>query len=154
MIREAVIDGPYRYRLSRVWAAGDLVAWIMLNPSTADAEQDDQTIRTCVRLARSWGYGGILVANLFAWRATSPRDLLMQPEPNGPDADAWLLRVAGEAATVVCAWGNHGRHRGRAAEVLRLLAGRRLHHVGMTGAGQPRHPLYLPNDTKMQMLEE
>jgi hypothetical protein len=155
--RGAFVVGEHRYALTRHWqdtgGIASTVAWIMLNPSTADGTQDDNTIRTCMRLSKSWGYGALWVGNLFTWRATSPADMKAALEPNGPCADDWLLMLASMASTIVCAWGNHGKHRGRASEVRQILADRGLFHVGLTGEGEPRHPLYLPNDTKLQILQ-
>lgn len=146
--RSAVIspDGIYRYELRRIW--GDptrLVGWIMLNPSTADADLDDPTIRRCVGFAREWGYGGIVVRNLFALRATDPAALKVHPDPVGPENDEWLL-AAGQDALTICAWGAHGSLRGRGTGVRDLLTagGAQLHHLGLTKDGSPRHPLYLP----------
>ena len=80
--------GQYRYTLTRVWSLErGLVLFVGLNPSTADAERDDPTVRRCVGYARRWGFGGVLVANLFAYRATDPRDLLAVSYPIGPRND-------------------------------------------------------------------
>lgn len=139
-------DGVYRYELRRIWGdPNHLVGWIMLNPSTADATADDPTIRRCVGFARDWGYGGIVVRNLFALRATDPAVLKTHPEPIGPENNYWLLSGSTDALTV-CAWGVHGALGGRAIRVLRLLGagGVQLRHLGLTKAGHPRHPLYLP----------
>jgi hypothetical protein len=140
--------GTYRYELRRTWnSLQPTVGWIMLNPSSADATRDDATIRRCVAFARAWGYGGITVRNLFALRATDPRELRRHPDPVGPNNDWHLLHGAHvEDAVTVCAWGAHGAYLGRADAVLKRMArhGLTLHHLGLTKAGQPRHPLYLP----------
>lgn len=144
-VRSAVLDpdGTYRYELRRVWAAGPLCGWIMLNPSTADAEQDDPTIRRCMGFARSWGYAGIVVRNLYALRATEPRDLITHPRPVGWDNDAYLMNAVDDPITV-CAWGSRGD---RGDTVINALAdaGANLHYLALTRAGKPRHPLYLPS---------
>ncbi len=144
--------GSYRYRLTRIEnSALRSVLWVMLNPSTADATIDDPTIRRCRGFARSWGYGGIEVVNLFALRATDPTQLSRHPAPIGPDNDAHLLAAAtGETVgLVVCAWGSHGRFAQRDKAVLRLLQPRcSLHVLGWTAAGQPRHPLYIPGNVR------
>jgi hypothetical protein len=148
--------GTYRYELRRVWNdTRGLVCWIMLNPSTADAELDDPTIRRCLRFARSWGYGGIVVHNLFALRATDPAELRRHPDPVGPGNDEWLTRGT-SAALTVAAWGTHGALAGRADQVRTMLtrAGVRLHHVGLTRAGAPRHPLYLPATCTPEQLTD
>ena len=117
-------DRAYRYALWRAWDERlESVMFIALNPSTADERTDDPTLRRCMGFARNWGYGSVTMANLFAWRATEPRDLLTAPDPIGPDNDAWLERLAAQSGLVVAAWGNHGAHLGRAARVRDLLPG-------------------------------
>lgn len=146
MSAELSDDGVYRYELRRVWGDPDrLVGWIMLNPSTADATTDDPTIRRCMGFARDWGFGGIVVRNLFALRATDPAVLKTHPDPIGPANNYWLLHAAGDPLTV-CAWGVHGVLGGRDAQVGRLLRAGGVHllHLGLTKGGHPRHPLYLP----------
>jgi len=153
---DAVLDasGRYRYSLSRYWGDGLTVCWIMLNPSTADARKDDPTIRRCVGLSKSWGYGGLVVVNLFALRATDPRKLRPvfgyqdeQIETVGPDNDEWIERETDGASLIVGAWGNHGVIWNRGDEVRETLGADRLHHLGLTKLGQPRHPLYVPSAT-------
>ena len=118
-------DGVYRYRLTRRWETDDrasMLRWIMLNPSTADASLDDPTIRRCMGFARAWGYGGIVVHNLYALRATDPRQLRDHPDPVGPVNDSY---IAGWRVPTICAWGAHadsGRP-GRAAEMIALRSG-------------------------------
>lgn len=137
--------GAYRYRLWRVWAPdAPRLAFVLLNPNAADAVHDDPTIRRCVGFARAWGYGGVDVVNLFAWRTPNPRALRAAPDPVGPDNDAHLQAVAARAALVVAGWGVHGALAGRDVVVRRLLAGYPLACLGLTKAGHPRHPLYLP----------
>jgi len=145
--------GTYRYRLERpgegALADAPPIAFVMLNPSTADAERDDATIRRVRALARGFGRGRIVVANLYALRARDPTALLAHPDPVGPENDVHLAALAREAGDVVCAWGNHADP-GRAAEAAALLAGRgaRLWHLGRTKSGAPRHPLYVPRDVE------
>lgn len=136
----------YRYRLSRRWGAGSEILFVMLNPSTATETRNDPTVERCERRARRWGYAGFSVANLFAFRATRPEDLKQADQPVGADNDRLLLELARGAAMTLCAWGVHGEHRGRGAEVAALLRaeGLALHHLGLTRQGAPRHPLYLP----------
>lgn len=132
----------YRYALWRTWdAARPGVLFIGLNPSTADEVADDPTIRRCMGYARSWGYGGVCVANLFAWRATKPADLRAAEDPVGADNDAWLARLADGASLVVAAWGNHGAWLGRSREVAEMLPD--LHCLQRNRSGEPTHPLYL-----------
>lgn len=116
---------------------------IGLNPSTADARREDPTIRRCIRFARDWGGAGLVVVNLFAYRATYPVDLKAAPDPIGPRNDYWIRRIAAQAQIRVAAWGNHGMFMDRAAKVQRILRGK-LCCLRQTAAGQPAHPLYLP----------
>lgn len=145
---EAVLSscGRYRYHLSREWADKPVLAFIMLNPSTADAAQDDPTIRRCIRFARDSGYGKLLVGNLFAWRATDATEIRRSRAPIGPDNDTALVNMIGRATLVVCAWGNGGTYLERNEKVLALIkaVGKRPHCLKMTKEGHPSHPLYLP----------
>ena len=151
----------YRYTLGRRWHFAETprghVLWIMLNPSTADARVDDPTIRKCIGFSTRWGFGSLEVVNLYAWRATDPRDLFgyrvgdQRDEVVGPDNDWTIRNVIPYASEIVIAWGSHGaRWRGRrAGSVLDMLAERpggvRVVHIGpSTRDGQPSHPLYLP----------
>jgi hypothetical protein len=132
----------YRFALWRRWAAGPQVLFVMLNPSTADETEDDPTIRRCIGFARSWGFGGLAVGNLFAFRTPSPVLLRSAPEPVGKNNDNWLLRLLAESELAVAAWGNHGRFLGRSDAIRATLP--MLHILGITSLGEPRHPLYLP----------
>lgn len=138
--------GLYRYSLSRDWGNGPKLAFVMLNPSTADAEVDDPTIRRCMGFARDGGYGGIDVGNLFAWRATDPAELKKAADPVGIDNDATLESIFRNSAVVVCGWGARGSLQGRDRHVLRLIrvAEKVPHCLRLTKAGHPAHPLYLP----------
>src|SRR5262249_3639514 len=94
----------------------------LLNPSTADAEQDDATVRKCMGLSRRWGCGKVQVVNLFAFRSTDPKALRLAADPIGPANAVWLGRATQEAeGPVVCAWGTHGAHLDQDLAVLRLL---------------------------------
>lgn len=137
----------YRYSLTRSWdPTGPKIMFVMLNPSTATEERNDPTIERCERRARALNAGSFEITNLFAFRATDPRDLRRAAEPNGPDNDTTLSEAAGRATRIIAAWGVHGTHQNRAAEVTTLLAQSRtpLYHLGLTKHGHPRHPLYLP----------
>lgn len=138
--------GLYRYKLAREWGTGHKLAFIMLNPSTADAEQDDPTIRRCMRFARDTSFDGIEVGNLFAWRATKRAELTTVPDPIGPDNDAALIEVIKRAPIVVCAWGDQGALRSRDRRVLKMICetGKTPHCLRITNRGYPEHPLYLP----------
>jgi hypothetical protein len=135
--------GTYRYALWRRWAAGPQVLFVMLNPSTADKERDDPTIRRCIGFAGRWGYGAVAVGNLFAFRTPSPRLLRRAPHPVGRANDQWLERLAAQSSRAIAAWGNDGAFLGRDAQVRELLGP--LYALALTRQGQPRHPLYLPS---------
>jgi hypothetical protein len=142
-----VAHGRYRYRLWRRWLPGAAtVAWVMLNPSTADDLRDDPTIRRCIGLSRGWGFGGLAVVNLYALRATDPADLFAARRPVGPGNDAAIAQAVAGADAVFAAWGNHGRP-DRVAAVGGLL-GDRVHSLGATAQGAPRHPLYVAASTR------
>jgi hypothetical protein len=159
--RHAVIsqDGIYRYLLTREWetpllmsAKSCSLAFIMLNPSTADAEIDDPTIRRCMGFARREGYYGITVVNLFAMRATSPSSLRRALHTVGPKNDAYIARCLG-CGDVVAAWGSNFCARYRVRDVFRLLPGVVLKCLGVNKDGSPKHPLYVPKDTPLVSWE-
>lgn len=139
----------YRYLLTRVWDTdAPRLLFVMLNPSTASELRNDPTVARCEARARAMGQGAVRVANLFAFRATDPRDLRAAPAPEGPENDRLLVESVQWADGVICAWGNHGTLLGRAAlaEALLRQTGKPLLHLGLTAAGQPRHPLYVRKD--------
>ncbi len=127
----------------------------MLNPSTADDQADDRTICRCIGFTRGWGYGGLVVTNLFAYRSTDPQALFSHPDPIGPDNDSHLATAALGAELVILAWGHHGWLRERAAKVLMQLARLdvRCHSLGLTQAGEPKHPLYLSATARPQPFD-
>ena len=151
MLKAAVLSPcrTWRYRLERQWDTGKPTSlFIMLNPSTADGRIDDPTIRRCIAFARGWGMGRLIVCNLFAFRSTDPRALLVAPDPVGPDNDAHIASAAqsvGAGGIIVCAWGASGSSRD-----ISHLVPNELYCLGVTKAGHPRHPLYLRRDTKPQ----
>jgi hypothetical protein len=139
---EISVCGNYRYALRRGWNGGlPPILFIGLNPSTADAELDDPTLRRCRSFAQSWGYGTVVMANLFAYRATNPRVLRQVLDPMGPDNDHWLARLRDETEIAVAAWGQHGDLHGRGQLVAERLG--KLYCLGRTRTGAPRHPLYV-----------
>jgi len=154
LLRDASFSpcGRYRYTLTRRWADRGTVAFVLLNPSTADAQREDPTIRRCMGLARSWGYGGIEVVNLFAWRATRPRDLRRAAAPESAGNARAVLRAAHRADLIVVAWGNHGAWRAAGARMFNRLRRARLALtcLGWTRLGHPRHVLYLRRDVRPQ----
>ncbi len=154
-------DRRYRYLLRRRVGLGDQrCAFVMLNPSTADEVVNDPTVTRCIRFAQVWGYGILEVVNIFAYRATDPKELYTYRDasellrvneafdPIGVDNDHFIVTAASQCHQVVVAWGNHGALYDRGAEVLSEIwfAKHRIYSFGMTQAGQPRHPLYLPKD--------
>lgn len=133
--RDAIIsdDGEYRYRLSRTWNVDRPTAvFVMLNPSTADATNDDPTIRRCIGFANTWGYGSLVVGNLFALRTKEPEDLYDHPEPVGPANDEHLRAIVEDDPLVVASWGNHGGLHDRGA------CGRRAARRGAIRAREDR----------------
>lgn len=135
--------GRYRYWLERVWDDRPTLTFVMLNPSTADAEVDDPTIRRCMGFGRREGAGGIVVVNLFAWRAAKPSEALLTL---GPENSGYLA-IALNGSRVVCAWGAHryAEYAGGAKPFLRQAEQQRvqLWCLGKTKSGAPRHPLYV-----------
>ena len=146
--------GEYRYWLTRAQPHGvgrGRCTFIMLNPSTADAEEDDPTIRRCMNFAWSWGFNNLLVLNLFAYRATSPKDLKIASDPVGPN-NKHYFKISSEVESdrVICAWGAHGSYRGQDKTVLGWLfdLGVTPMALKLTKCGHPGHPLYLPKTAK------
>jgi len=138
----------YRYTLWRQWGATENYAmFIGLNPSTADEVQDDPTIRRCIDFSKQWGFDGLCMTNLFAFRATDPKEMKRCLKPVGDDNDRWLVECSKGAGVVVAAWGNHGRFLGRDEEVIQIVD--RLQCFGLTGEGCPKHPLYLRKDSTL-----
>lgn len=141
----------YRYRLWRTWDGSDRATerpclFILLNPSTADEYADDPTVQRCRSFAQSWGFGGMEVVNLFAFRSTDPTMLRSTPHPVGPSNDTVILAAIQRAGRVVCAWGSHGTLHGRGVAVTRMLQERNVRTLcfRLTRTGQPVHPSRLP----------
>lgn len=135
----------YRYTLLRSWN-GDLgqVAFIGLNPSTADENIDDPTIRRCIGFSKAWGFGSLMMLNLFAYRSTNPKGLLSVVDPVGECNDEAIASEASGADLVICAWGTHGKLLSRDKAVVRIIELRKpLLCLGVTQCGRPKHPLYL-----------
>ena len=117
--------------------------FIGLNPSTADETEDDPTIRRCIGFAKDWGFGGLCMVNLFAYRATDPGDMMSSEDPVGPENDIWLKKLPADAGIIVAAWSNGGSYLGRSKEIVRMLPN--LKCLKMNKSGEPAHPLYLPS---------
>ncbi|MGJ8545706.1 MAG: DUF1643 domain-containing protein [Sulfitobacter sp.] len=137
----------YRYSLTRVWeTALPRVMFVMLNPSKATEQANDPTVERCERRARQLGFGGFRVTNIFAYRATDPRDMRAQADPIGPGNETAVLQGAQWADHIIAAWGTHGAHLSQGAAMATLLRQTQtpLFHLGLSKAGHPKHPLYLP----------
>lgn len=155
MDRAATFDesGTYRYRLDRRWDdVGRNVAFVMLNPSTADAFVEDNTIRRCIGFAKELGFASLTVVNLFAFRATDPKQLKKAADPVGDRNDFYIRQAMKESHAVICAWGVHGALFGRDKEVAPIIieSCENVWVFGVTKKGFPKHPLYLPKDAKVQ----
>jgi hypothetical protein len=148
------ITNTYRYTLWRGWSIDHpQVTFIMLNPSTADAQRNDPTIRRCIEFAQRWGFGSLEVVNLFAYRAANPHALLNAKNPVGAENDQFLMRAVARSACVVAAWGTKGTLLDRDKPVLQLLAHwRNVKCLGLTREGHPRHPLYVKGDTALKVF--
>ena len=116
------------------------VMFVGLNPSAADETSDDPTLTRCIRYAKSWGYGGVCMANLFAFRATEPADMKASDDPIGTENNKWLMKLAKDAALVVAAWGNDGSYLERSGQVKEFLSN--LYCLKLNKSGEPAHPLY------------
>jgi hypothetical protein len=149
----------WRYTLYRQWGDGPTVAFIGLNPSTADETKDDPTMRRCIGFAKAWGFSRFVMLNLFAFRSTDPNGIYPPREVAsavGPENDMHILEEAEKAELVVAAWGNHGKLHKRGEDIARMVRWARrgrsfqLHAIRVTRAGQPEHPLYLPSSLTPQ----
>ncbi|MBR9863454.1 MAG: DUF1643 domain-containing protein [Rhodobacteraceae bacterium] len=144
----------FRYTLTRKWSdKGGHVLFVMLNPSTATEVQNDPTVERCERRARALGFGGFTVCNIFAFRATDPRDMRAALDPVGPENDTAILAAAKTADRIVCAWGTHGAHLGRGPLMEQILRSqdKPLYHLGLSKAGHPKHPLYIAYTTQPEI---
>lgn len=146
----------YRYVLERMWDADKpKVTWILLNPSTADHERDDPTNKRGISFSRRWGFGTCVFVNLFAFRASKPATMKQAQDPVGPENDRHVLQHVRDADRIVVAWGSHGawRDRGREAVDAIQALGLEMHCFGLCKNGHPKHPLYLPNASRLRRVE-
>lgn len=146
-------DRIYRFTLWREWDANNSgrVLFVGLNPSTADETRDDPTIRRCIGYAKAWGFGGLCMANIFAFRATDPAVMKAAHDPIGVGNDAALFALARTCHAIVACWGTRGAHRNRGAlawMLLRNASARKVHCLGTNADGSPKHPLYLRKDAQ------
>lgn len=140
-------DRIYRYSLWRFWKKDSgYVAFVCLNPSTADECKDDPTIVRCVNYAKEWGYGGLIMVNLFAFRATKPKDMFAVKNPIGSDNDFHLRNVSNKSGITIAAWGINGGYLNRDKSVMKILKNPQC--LGLTKAGFPKHPLFLKKNLK------
>lgn len=149
--RWADVVAPYRYLLGRRWNRGlryRRILWVMLNPSTADALQDDPTLRRCVGFSKRWSFDSLEIVNLFAFQSPKPTALRRAEDPIGTDNDCAIMEAAERASLIMVAWGNSipREYPDRAFGVLTMLraSGRTIRALGKTNAGHPLHPLYIP----------
>ena len=143
MRKSAIISDceKYRYELRRIWdSSRALVLFICLNPSTADHELEDRTSKVCVNYARRWGYGSLVIANLFAFRSTDISKLYLVNDPIGPENDMHLTRLCNEAGEIICAWGNDGGYKDRDVKIMSYLKNPKC--LVKLKSGRPGHPLY------------
>lgn len=156
MLKDAIIDptGMYRYSLWRIWDHNlPKVAFVMLNPSTADHKEDDPTIRRCIGFAKAWGFGSLEVVNLFAYRATNPDELKKCDDPIGTDNDMHIRRAALQTDRIVLAWGTKGGLHGRDRKVKELLSSFTwVYCLDLSKDGYPKHPLYIKADCEPKLF--
>ena len=155
--RDAYISvcGRYRYLLRRTWDhAKPRALFVMLNPSTADAELDDATIRSCMRLSRGLHYGSFEVVNLHGLRSTDAGALKIAADPIGPENDRVIEAAINRCDVAICAWGQHWTAPGRPQRVAEILRVARpaIFCLGRTKSGAPKHPLYIKTGTPLEVF--
>ena len=138
-------DKIYRYTLSRTWdSTKPTVLFIGLNPSIADENIDDSTITRCINFAKDWGYGTLLMANLFAFRSTYPKEIYLIDDPIGKDNDHYILECVKQSDLIIACWGNNGTYMDREKIIKELVPN--LYCLQKNKNGTPHHPLRLPRD--------
>lgn len=138
-------DRKYRYVLTRMWdETKPTVVFIGLNPSTADEKTDDPTIRKCIGYARRWGYGQLIMVNLFAFRSTDPSLLKKAEDPVGSDNDSHIQKYVYESDLVIACWGNQLKLLNRDKNLTDMVPN--LFCLQRNKNGTPHHPLYLSKD--------
>jgi hypothetical protein len=148
-------DRRHRYSLIHRWddlltredARERSIAWICLNPSTADENQLDPTLRRIRGFSTAWGYTHFVMLNAFAFRATDPADMKAAADPVGPDNDRWIAHWAARVERVIVGWGEHGARLGRDRQVAALIDPAKTYCLARNASGQPKHPLYVAADT-------
>jgi hypothetical protein len=177
-INRCVLDTPegaafapgrnWRYTLWRRWKWPDsgtimsgiparndelnrMVAFIGLNPSTADEFKNDPTVTRCINFAKAWGYDGMIMLNLFAWRDTDPEKMKKATMPVGSRNDGVIQYLVQRVGKTIACWGNHGSYENRSCFVADLARSIPIDHLGLNKSGQPKHPLYIPASTKPEL---
>lgn len=143
--------GKYRYWLNRLWdKSKPKILFILLNPSTADSIEDDQTIRKCKSFSKEWGFGSMEIVNLFAFKSTDKSMLKKMNNVVGQENDKWILSRAEKVDLIVAAWGNFGKFLNRSSKVKEMLIknGYKVKAIKLSKKGEPCHPLYLKNTLK------
>jgi len=146
----------YRYALWRQWdSEKPICSFICLNPSTADENQDDPTVRRCIDYAKQWDCGTFVMLNIFAFRATDPNVMKAHLRPEGTHNNIVISTYARQSMYAVAGWGNHGLHQERSERVEMLLnrEGITLDALKVNANGQPAHPLYLKKDLSANTLD-
>lgn len=144
----------YRHVLWRRWnKEKSYVLIIGLNPSTANENEDDPTIRRCKKFASDWGYGAIYMVNLFDYCATKPKDMLNFNNPCSDENNTYIKALAENAGLILCAWGTNGNHKDRDSEVKKLLNIYELNCLGLNSNGTPKHPLYIKADKELEAFK-
>jgi hypothetical protein len=152
MIRSAIISdcGLFRYQLYRCWDdRKPCVTWIMLNPSTADDKVDDMTIMKCIAFSEIFGFGKMIVVNLYAFRTKSPQLLERHGYPVGPENDVHIVSAMFNSEMIIAAWGAHGRGKQRAKDIMALTASRDVMALKLLHGAVPGHPLMLPYKSQL-----
>jgi hypothetical protein len=155
--KSAVMEGNYRYSLKREWDYSNprKAVFMMLNPSTADDKEEDQTTRKCITFAKNWNCGSLEIVNVFAYRSTDFEELKKLSKDTATGKNNWefVMNALEDAAIIVVAWGtNVTVHHRNYHELEELLKGYRLFCFGQTTEGHPRHPLYVKNSTKLEVF--
>jgi len=150
-------DKIYRYSLIRKWNNNGIkIVWIMLNPSTADENIDDPTIRRCIGFSKIWGAGEMEIVNLFAYRSTSPKKLYTYTDPIGKDNDLFILNSVKKANKIIIAWGTHGSLDKRSEYIMfNLLKNyhKKIFFLKKLKDGEPGHPLYIKYTQELNYYE-
>ncbi|MET3576097.1 DUF1643 domain-containing protein [Bhargavaea ullalensis] len=146
----------HRYRLNVIWdVLKPSCLFIMINPSTADAMEPDPTLNRCVGFAERHGFGSLEVVNLYSYRTKDVKELWNSGELHCPENDLRVKEAIRTADQVIVAWGNEGANNGKYRLALDWIreAGKTPYCFGKTASGMPKHPLFLPRDTELEVCE-